>query len=248
MLVSYLMGMLGFLRKIRKSLIESGSVSRYVLYAVGEIALVVIGILIALQINNWNEWRKDRIKETKILEDLVENLELNANTLERQMEVGFKRDSLSSQIIISFLENKLPYHDSLENHFGYALNMSSDETVLSFVGYESMRNTGFDIVRDAELKKEIIHLFELTYDQLEDRSSRVGQSFGTVQGLIHERLMRKSGFRYAPFNYEGLFEDREFLSWLHTIFDNRGWVNASRSKSLMETERVLQLIRDELGE
>jgi hypothetical protein len=50
--------MLTFLRKIRKSLINSGSARRYFLYAIGEIALVVIGILIALQINNWNEDRK----------------------------------------------------------------------------------------------------------------------------------------------------------------------------------------------
>tara|TARA_Y100000385_G_C13099534_1_gene643585 strand:- start:2936 stop:3121 length:186 start_codon:yes stop_codon:yes gene_type:complete len=52
--------MLTLLRKIRKSLIDSGSSRKYLLYAIGEIALVVIGILIALQINNWNESRKDR--------------------------------------------------------------------------------------------------------------------------------------------------------------------------------------------
>jgi len=63
-----------FLRKIRKSLIESGGARKYMLYAIGEIALVVIGILIALQINNWNEWRKEGIKENKLLYDLVETL------------------------------------------------------------------------------------------------------------------------------------------------------------------------------
>ena len=54
--------MLTFLRKVRRTLINSGSGQRYLLYAVGEIALVVIGILIALQINNWNtENTQDRI-------------------------------------------------------------------------------------------------------------------------------------------------------------------------------------------
>jgi bacteriorhodopsin len=51
--------MLTFFQKIIKSLIESSSTKKYVLYAIGEIALVVIGILIALQINNWNEAKKD---------------------------------------------------------------------------------------------------------------------------------------------------------------------------------------------
>ena len=57
--------MLTFFRKIRKAPLESGAASKYLLYAIGEIALVVIGILIALQINNWNEWRKDRNEELK---------------------------------------------------------------------------------------------------------------------------------------------------------------------------------------
>jgi hypothetical protein len=69
--------MLTFLRKIRRSLINSGSARRYFLYAIGEIALVVIGILIALQINNWNETRKRnenlRIYLTNILADIEDD-------------------------------------------------------------------------------------------------------------------------------------------------------------------------------
>ena len=60
--------MLTFLRKIRKSMIDSGSSRKYAIYAIGEIALVVIGILIALQINNWNQNRLDRIEEQRLLE------------------------------------------------------------------------------------------------------------------------------------------------------------------------------------
>ena len=65
--------MVTFLRKTRKTLIDSGKTGRYILYALGEILLVVIRILIALQINNWNEWRKDRAKEKAILSSLLED-------------------------------------------------------------------------------------------------------------------------------------------------------------------------------
>ena len=66
--------MLTFFRRIRKGLLEGGRTSKYLLYAIGEIALVVIGILIALQINNWNEERKEKVLESKIHNQLYEEL------------------------------------------------------------------------------------------------------------------------------------------------------------------------------
>tara|TARA_Y100000385_G_C13103870_1_gene646216 strand:+ start:4498 stop:4992 length:495 start_codon:yes stop_codon:yes gene_type:complete len=83
--------MLTFLRKIRKSLIESGSTRKDLIYAIGEIALVVIGILIALQINNWNESRKnhERIKENVkgLMIDLSnDSIHLSTNLLRIERE------------------------------------------------------------------------------------------------------------------------------------------------------------------
>ena len=65
--------MIQFLKKIRYSLMETGKTARYFKYAIGEIILVVIGILIALQINNWNENRLARIEEQTILTNLKED-------------------------------------------------------------------------------------------------------------------------------------------------------------------------------
>ena len=56
--------MIKFFRKIRQRLLTENRLGKYLLYAIGEILLVVIGILIALSINNWNEERKN---EEKIL-------------------------------------------------------------------------------------------------------------------------------------------------------------------------------------
>ncbi len=72
--------MIKFFRSIRKDLIEKNKTGKYLKYAVGEIVLVVIGILIALQINNWNEAKKGERKATTILEairsDMVKDLEI----------------------------------------------------------------------------------------------------------------------------------------------------------------------------
>jgi len=86
--------MLRFLRKIRKSLIKSGSARRYSLYAIGEIALVVIGILIALQINNWNQNRIDRINEVRILKSVAD--EMNGFRWKLEKGIGTYKNVLIS--------------------------------------------------------------------------------------------------------------------------------------------------------
>ena len=63
--------MFKFFRKIRKKLADDNKPLKYMGYAIGEIVVVVVGILIALSINNWNEYRKERTKEKDALEDII---------------------------------------------------------------------------------------------------------------------------------------------------------------------------------
>ncbi len=74
--------MIKFFRKIRYNLMSENKTGKYFKYAIGEIILVVIGILIALQINNWNENRKERSNELKILNTLNAEFTRNGNTLD----------------------------------------------------------------------------------------------------------------------------------------------------------------------
>ncbi len=66
--------MISFFRKIRQKLLQQNRVTRYLVYAIGEIFLVVIGILIALQVNNWNENRKQEIEKKKLTASLAEEI------------------------------------------------------------------------------------------------------------------------------------------------------------------------------
>ena len=66
--------MIKFFRKIRQNLLMENKTGKYFKYAIGEIILVVIGILIAFQINNWNENRKIKHKETVIQKELLASL------------------------------------------------------------------------------------------------------------------------------------------------------------------------------
>ena len=80
--------MLAFLRKIRKSLINSGAITKYLFYAIGEIILVVVGIIIALQLNNWNESRKFSKIEKEYLVALKDEFEENLNILKENKETN----------------------------------------------------------------------------------------------------------------------------------------------------------------
>ena len=66
--------MIKFFRHIRQRMIKENRISKYLLYAIGEIILVVIGILIALQINNWSTDQKNREKEIDLLTEMRQNL------------------------------------------------------------------------------------------------------------------------------------------------------------------------------
>ena len=74
--------MLRFFRTLRQRLLAENRVSRYLLYALGEIALVMIGILLALRVNTWNQQRQDRIEEQKYLLRLEQDLETDLVRIE----------------------------------------------------------------------------------------------------------------------------------------------------------------------
>jgi hypothetical protein len=79
--------MIKFFRKIRQKLLSDNKFSKYLIYAVGEIVLVVIGILIALQINNWNEKRKSREAVKIAIEGLI--ADLKKDTLQLRIDLGY---------------------------------------------------------------------------------------------------------------------------------------------------------------
>ena len=110
--------MFTFLRKIRKALIESGSAKRYILYAIGEIILIVVGIMIALQINNRNEGLKDLDKEQKILIQLSNEYNANLSQLEEKMSIR-SNIILKSMEVLEQLDNKSKIDmDTLKDRIG----------------------------------------------------------------------------------------------------------------------------------
>ena len=74
--------MIKFFRKIRQNLLSEGKSRKYFKYAIGEIILVVIGILIALSVNNWNEKRKNNLLKQAYIKNLKIDLNTDLETLD----------------------------------------------------------------------------------------------------------------------------------------------------------------------
>jgi hypothetical protein len=110
--------MIKFFRKIRQKMLTENKFSKYLLYAIGEIVLVVIGILIALQINNWNETRKIKKVEKEILNVLLEDLN-SAKKYSNQYIIN-------EQSYLDVIE-KILHNDSLK-----AILKSNDKTIEYF--------------------------------------------------------------------------------------------------------------------
>lgn len=91
--------MIKFFRRIRGRLLSEGRLGKYLLYAIGEILLVVAGILIALNINNNNELRKQRAKELHYLENIKADLKMNIANLDDYIQTRGTAISSAQQVI-----------------------------------------------------------------------------------------------------------------------------------------------------
>ena len=95
-----------FFNKIRIQSIVSDQMRKYLFYAFGEIILVVIGILIALQVNEWNQWRKNVKEEQEILKNLKGEFHQNANSLEEVWKILSNCQESSRRIMGLMLEDR----------------------------------------------------------------------------------------------------------------------------------------------
>ena len=132
---------------------EQNKTSKYLKYAIGEITLVVIGILIALQINNWNENRKFYTQEQLILLDLKKEL---------PFVISYNDSTaLHYRYILHNFENILSVSPQPQNVLGKMTNWASP--YLTYTAYESLKNKGIDTIGNNDLKKEIIALHETEF-------------------------------------------------------------------------------------
>ena len=152
--------MIKFFRKIRYDLMEKNKTGKYFKYAIGEIVLVVIGILIALQINNWNIERTDKIREEKHLTNIVHDLKKDITRLDFLIEFRKKR-LIGDQKIIEHI-NGLPINNLTELTINVSNSMMEENFLPNNITFSELSNSGnLNLISNDSIKLLLLELEEL---------------------------------------------------------------------------------------
>ncbi len=219
---------------------------KYFKYAIGEIILVVIGILIALQINNWNENRKQAIKEHDVLEELKQGLQANKTILESR-KLKFADYKSKNKRLIDHLEAKLAYHDSLDVYF--FTPVANYSYGVSYATFENLKSQGLDIVTNKALRLDIVKLYEETYWRLKDQETKIGNALTNASLPFtrkHFRLIEGPG--YKPNNYNAILENKEFLNLLYESYYITLTYYEQSIGAIEATSKAIEKIENELKE
>ena len=236
--------MIKFFRKIRQNLLAEEKTEKYLKYALGEVILVVIGILIALQINNWNENRKDNLKEVANLLSLKSELEISLQELKSDYNATnlFHNSALEVQ---NYIRNKTRISDSMYIDFYLSYQVSTFFPKTST--YETLKNGNLGLIKSDSLKILITDIYEAGYKRILSRynTTRISASINYHQE--HFRItsnakpdvslsqLRKS-FKAIPNNYEYLMNDPKYESLISEAIYNRRLL-------LRDFENTIELVK-----
>ena len=146
--------MIKFFRKIRQNLLSEGKFGKYLTYAIGEIVLVVIGILIALSLNNWNEQRKVNNKEYLILNEFLNSINKDLKAYENGINTRIERKKSGLDSLQGYVFHKKTINDSLFLDF-YTYLRQGIHLRFDNGPFEALKSTGLDVIRNDSLRTAI---------------------------------------------------------------------------------------------
>jgi hypothetical protein len=251
--------MIKFFRKIRQKLLTENKFSKYLLYAIGEIILVVIGILIALQINNWNESKKLANTESIYLKRFI--IELKQDTTYFSNEI--KQSKKNNEIIKDFSTalNDEQSQDSTviklaNNYFSQGWGMPSFKPSTST--FNDLSSTGnLNIIRNTSLRDEIVKTYSF-YDKSED-SFKINYDWVTP---IDAMLTAQYDVLKYDFNTGFLYKSQSSTEMANELrrdrdvyirnASNHYWINQASIKNFIyqkdNSSNLLKKITDYLNE
>lgn len=254
--------MISFFRKIRQNLFAENKFSKYLIYAIGEIALVMIGILLALQVNNWNEAKKANLEEMAILKSI--KIDFQNVIAECQENNIFRERVLNATNALYDLINF--------NNRNYTKTQLDSIMAVLFINPTYNNQTGsldvlfnsgkINLIHNSDIKEKLIAWPQQIDDVKEDEQYASEHLRGSLYGFIRKYVSvrdinlridykdlkmfnRESESKFTS-NYEGLFNDIEFEGILGTR-ELPVAVSLIQTNDLIETaQSIIALIDKEL--
>lgn len=189
--------MIKFFRHIRQNLIMENKTSKYFKYAIGEIVLVVIGILIALQINNWNEERKNHLLEASYYCKLLEDINQDVLEIKNQIDINQIRIDNSNKFISLIQQPNFTQPEVMEVMLG-----SVSKTTFTFqpstAAFEDLKSSGnLGLLRDLTIKNKLIAYYTKLDGLIDVIDVNSDASIDTF--FNYQKDFSEIGWQYLPF-------------------------------------------------
>lgn len=209
--------MIKLFRKIRHNLILENRISKYFKYAIGEIVLVVIGILIALQINNWNEYKKAKTTEIYVLKEVLSNLREDAIILNDIIDQR-KKAKVSVAKMLNYLPKENVLKETLEKDIVNFLTFERYFPINN--AYEILKSKGLQLSNNT-LTSKISRYYDFEQKKINrsiiDVEDAVLEILGDTSGIIRfvESITLNETVSIVNYNDENLKKElyREMVSF-----------------------------------
>lgn len=251
--------MIGFFRRIRRQLISDHKTTKYFKYAFGEIVLVVLGILIALQVNNWNETRKDRNAEIVYLDNLKSDFEFNIKKMDTYLAERTASINSAHKMIDHFEGKPIVNLDS----FLWDIIMVYDLRPFDQVDntFKELMNTGkFSNLSDKTIKKKLLDIDDLysnmkTLEEQYRHISYEALSFPSYEYLdlyyLESYLMQEADQKDANMEMKlrnqlnEVFKNKKIKNGCYAMIVGLRNMNYDMMNLKKESERFVELIENE---
>lgn len=246
--------MIKFFRKIRQRLLSENKFSKYFLYAIGEIVLVMIGVLLALQVSNWNQARVTKTNEVKTLKQL--NVDLNSNLIEiKGLDSLIRERCEVGEKILNHFETKDNIMDSLKlwvEHFSGGNIFNNANTT-----YKNLENSENTIISNDSLRIRITLMYETEFanihmreqifndESLKAYNSQLFKNFKT--GPVIDKWLHKQKLSInTPKDYNQLRKNEDYKSALVEAYNFRLLRGQWLSETLIDLKELIKDIEEEI--
>jgi hypothetical protein len=249
--------MINFFRKIRQNLLMENKTGKYFKYAIGEIILVVIGILIAVQINNWNQNRKSEIQKRSYIESFIGDLKTDLKNIEAK-ENYIKEQKLIIENLIHLLntgQHKQEVDNSIQTYFKGGWIIPSFTSTSNT--YTNISQSGkFELFGNSDLSKKIIEYYveidkisksqRLNIDWVLTSDSKLSENTSALEiDNVTKVLFKDKDISKA---FDNLVENKEMLE---RNAATHYWIDNDLSNMLkglkINAINLIQLLEDELN-